>query len=80
MLSYNTNQNLLKGLKSTNKIASFLYENRYLKKKMLDFLKQWSKETGQTPKDKWNTIAEVLDEVDSNWRDFYKKTNLNKKG
>ena len=39
MLDYNSNQNLLKGLKSNNRLASVLYNNRAMKLKILEYLR-----------------------------------------
>ena len=63
MLNYNSNQNLLKGIRSSNAIASVLYENRDLKRKVLKFLKDYYQTTGELPSTKFKTMNEVCVQV-----------------
>ena len=63
MLNYNSNQNLLKGIRSSNAIASVLYENRDLKRKVLKFLKDYYETTGELPSTKFRTMNTVCAQV-----------------
>ena len=60
MLNYNSNQNLLKGIRSSNTIATMLYENPWMRKEMMTFLKKFREETGKMPCEKYKTQLEIL--------------------
>ena len=60
MLNYNSNQNLLKGLISDNKTASYLYDNREVKRKLLKFLKESTEKTKQVPNKRYKFLRDAL--------------------
>ena len=85
MLNYNSNQNLLKGIRSSNAIATMLYENPWMRKEMMTFLKKFREETGKMPCEKYKTQLEILfdaigKEETSKYYLFIYDTNKLKKG
>ena len=60
MLNYKSNTNLLKGLLSDNRTASYLYDNRDIKRKLLRFLKESTEETGLMPNERYKSIKDAL--------------------
>jgi len=85
MLKYNSKENLLKGIESNNSVATMLYENPWMRKEMMTFLKNFREETGKMPCEKYKTQLEILfdaigKEETSKYYLFTYDTNRLKKG